>query len=59
MGAKLPQPAPNRNPDGTLKTDYKKPEASPAPPPNRLTLKMVVEMAEIMKRKKNELDSTS
>jgi hypothetical protein len=35
MGAKAPQPAPNRRPDGTIDPAYRKPEPSPPPPPPR------------------------
>lgn len=37
MGAKEPNPAPNRLPDGSLDPAYLKPQASPAPPTRQFT----------------------
>lgn len=45
MSSKLPNPAPNRRPDGSIDPEHRKPPASPAPPPARVVLPNAFEFA--------------
>lgn len=48
MGAKFPNPAPNRRPDGSIDVSYAKPTAPPAPPYDRSVVRVHRDRARLL-----------